>query len=86
MENNDYDRVEMYPMTIIYDRYGGTYSGGEWLAFPLEFHEVPDEVCGCDGECMWFWDYYKGFVGKGRCPEEARDNLIALFYKDFYKE
>src|SRR5260370_17595963 len=30
------------PVTITPDRYGGTYSGGAWLAFPLPPFEVPD--------------------------------------------
>ena len=28
---------EMYPLTIIKDRYNGTYSGGMYLAFNLEY-------------------------------------------------
>lgn len=24
---------DIYPLTIIQDRYGGAYSGGRWLAF-----------------------------------------------------
>ena len=71
--------VDMYPLTITKDRYSGTYSGGEWLAFPLEASGVPEEIDGDDIECMTFWDEYKGIVGKGGSMEEAiqslRDNI-----------
>ncbi len=28
-----------YPLTIVADRYGGAYSGGNYVAFPLHFDE-----------------------------------------------
>lgn len=65
-----------YPTTIIKDRYNGTYSNAEWLAFPMDFWDVPDEVEGGDGECMMFWDTYKEPVGKGDTPEDAYKDLI----------
>ena len=65
-----------YPTTIICDRYRGTYSGAEWLAFPLDYFKVPDEVDGEDSECMMFWDSYDGVVGKGDTPQEAIGDLI----------
>lgn len=65
-----------YPTTIIRDRYDGTYSGAEWLAFPLDYFNVPDEVDGGDPECMMFWDSYDGVVGKGDTPQEAMGDLI----------
>lgn len=64
-----------YPTTIINDRYHGCYSGAEWLAFPLERDEVPEEVGGEDMEEMCFWDDYKGIVGKGATPEQALVDL-----------
>lgn len=66
-----------FPTTIIQDRYNGTYSGAVWLAFPLDFWNVPDEVEGGDGECMMFWESYDGEVGKGSTPELAMANLVA---------
>lgn len=62
-----------YPTTIVADRYGGTYSNGGWLAFPLD--EIPPEVDGGDIECMEFWQNYKDPVGKGNTPDDALDNL-----------
>lgn len=65
-----------YPTTIICDRYDGTYSGANWLAFPLDYYNIPDEVDGGDIECMMFWDSYDGVVGKGDTPQEAKNDLI----------
>jgi len=65
-----------YPTTIIRDRYNGTYSGGDWLVFPLDYWNVPKEVDGDDSECMMFWDSYKGCVGKGYTKEEAFSDLV----------
>ena len=67
-----------YPTTIIADRYDGTYSNAEWLAFPCLLEQVPKEVDGEDGECMFFWNNYKKIVGKGKTPQEAFDNLKEL--------
>jgi hypothetical protein len=64
---------EEYPTTIVADRYGGSYSGAAWLAFP--FDECPLGVDGGDLECMEFWDNYKGPVGKGNTPDNALENL-----------
>lgn len=66
-----------YPTTIVNDRYSGTYSGAEWLAFPLDYWNVPEEVDGGDSECMMFWEDYDGVVGKGNTPELAMANLVA---------
>ena len=41
---------EVYPVTIIDDRYGGCYSKGAFLAFNLESWGVPEEVWGGDIE------------------------------------
>lgn len=65
-----------YPTTLVADRYSGTYSGGKWLAFPLDYWNVPAEVDGGDIECMMFWDTYDGVVGKGNTPQEAMEDLI----------
>lgn len=67
----------LYPTTIVADRYTGTYSGGEWLAFPLNFWDIPEEIGADDVTCMLFWDDYDGVVGKGNTPELAMANLVA---------
>ena len=64
-----------YPTTIIYDRFGGIYSEGKWLAFPLEHYNVPPEVDGGDVVSSVFWNYYSEPVGKGSSPEQPFANL-----------
>lgn len=66
----------LYPLTITADRYGGTYSGAPWLAFPDEPGDVPADVFGEDGECAMFWSAYKYPVGKGSTPQEANEDLV----------
>jgi predicted Abi (CAAX) family protease len=65
-----------YPTTIIKDRYQGTYSDGKWLAFPIDYHQVPKDIDSGDIECMMFWDSYTGCVGKGNTVEEAFSDLV----------
>lgn len=65
-----------YPLTIIKDRYAGTYSGGNYIAFPNYYYEIPsDGPNGGDLECSDFWGEYNGFVGLGLTPSEALINL-----------
>ena len=64
-----------FPTTIINDRYGGSYSNGGWLAFPLEPHEVPIDVYGSDLACIMFWDEYTEPYGLGETPQGAFDDL-----------
>ena len=75
---------DIYPLTIICDRYSGTYSGGAYLAFNLDFDEIPAEVNADDVSCAGFWveeaDNYK--IGKGSCIDEALDNLVELLNKE----
>jgi len=66
-----------YYTTIIYDRYGGIYSGGKWLAFPeAEAPDGPLRSDGChEGSVEEFWDSYVELVGKGASPEAALADL-----------
>ena len=47
-----------YPLTIVADRYGGCYSGGNFLAFPCDYNEIENEVAGSDHECQHYWDTF----------------------------
>ena len=83
MEHNEFKPFvedEIYPLTIISDRYTGAYSGGEYLAFNLDFDKIPQGVLGDDLSAMEFWDYYSKdyIVGKGSCIDQALDNLVEL--------
>lgn len=72
-------RIELemsYPLTIISTRYGGTYEGGKFVAFPCEEWAIPDDVQGGDVECMAWWDRYAEGVGRGATPDAALADLI----------
>jgi hypothetical protein len=69
-----YDIVQ--PVTITPDRYGGTYSGGAWLALPLDPSEVPDEPFGGDAFAATWWHGLGDVpVGRGDSPTAAYDDL-----------
>lgn len=74
---------ELYPLTIIRDRYNGVYSGASWLAFNLDYNEIPDAVCGSDIDCLNFWqnEGKDMVVGKGAYPQEALNDLYWKVWK-----
>lgn len=74
---------DIYPVTVICDRYTGTYSGALWTAWNLDFWEVPREVEGDDSDCWNFWGSHtqKAYpVGRGNSPQEAFDDLCAILH------
>ena len=78
---------DIYPLTIIADRYTGVYSGGEYLAFNLEFIEIPSEVIGNDVECRNFFDNNTNLVyGRGNTPDEAIKDLAKQMKGDTYED
>lgn len=68
-------RREIYPVTIVLDRYGGVYSGGKWVAYNQYFDLVPPEVDDGDIECHRFWLQNDMPVGRGNTPDEALADL-----------
>ena len=64
-----------YPLTIIADRYGGVYSKGNFVAFPVDYYNVPHGASASDNGCSDFWKNYTGYVGLGATPVEAYENL-----------
>lgn len=64
-----------YPTTVTRARYGGTYSGASWHAWPLEPQQVPLDATGSDVACATFWDDYSEPVGLGNTPNEAVEDL-----------
>ncbi len=67
---------DIYPLTIVKDRYSGTYSGALYTAWNLAHNEVPRAVSGSDNECIAFWDEdVKNLVGRGNTIEEAVADL-----------
>ena len=67
---------EIYPLTIINDRYTGTYSGGIFTAWNMDYHEIPTDPDEDDVTCMLFWAKTDIIVGRGETPQEAVDDLI----------
>lgn len=67
----------IYPLTIVYDRYMGTYSGGRWTAWCVDADLIPEAIHSDDISCSEFWSkeakHYH--IGKGDSPEEAVRNL-----------
>ena len=69
---------DIYPLTVVKDRYTGVYSGGKFTAWNLEPYEVPLEICDGDGPCMNFWDRKEVLAGCGETPTEAIIDLAHL--------
>ena len=67
--------MDVYPLTVIKDRYNGVYSGASYLAFNLDFYLIPPDVDGDDPTCANFWLNYEGIVGKGSTANEAFSDL-----------
>lgn len=85
MENKE----TLYPLTIIADRYLGTYSKGSFIAWNLDFYNIPKDIDAGDITCGMFWNNiknelevlsykhkYKVQVGLGSDPEEAINDLM----------
>ena len=65
---------DIYPLTVIRDRYNGTYSGASYLAFNLDSNLVPSEVHESDGHCSYFWDLIdEGNFVEGKVARDYRD-------------
>ena len=63
-----------YPITIVKDRYTGTYSEGEWIAFGLDPAAIPTEPFEDDVTAAGYW-----------CAGEVRDEagpIVALNKND----
>ncbi len=70
---------KIYPLTIVRDRYTGTYSGGKYTAWNVELEEIPTEIADNDVPCRNFWyeqeDNPTYIVGKGDTVSEALADL-----------
>lgn len=66
----------LWETTIILDRYGGTYSGAAWTAWPYPEYQIPEYAQAGDVECRDFWEDHKDFpIGRGNTPNEALADL-----------
>lgn len=67
----DKELPNIYPLTVVNDRYNGTYSGGKYTAWKLYPWGIPEAVFGDDNSC---WDYFRSthdIYGCGDTPDEA---------------
>jgi hypothetical protein len=89
VELEELAKGNIYPVTIVMDRYNGIYSNGIWLAFNLDPCDIPDEIGGDDPTEMIFWrehDETKLPIGKGATPDEAIEDLkkkIKRYYESW---
>lgn len=69
--------MAVYPLTIIRDRYDGFFSGAKYIAWNLEYYDIPYEASSNYYECEEFWGCYSNnyVIGKGATPEEALKDL-----------
>lgn len=71
--------TDLYPITIIKDRYNGVYSGGKWTAWNCRPWRVPEDIFEDDVSCMEYWNksehYDDPFCGVGETIEDAIEDL-----------
>ncbi len=75
--------TEVYPLTIVKDRYNGKYSGGVYTAWKLNRNDIPEEVYSNETIASKFWKMMLGYIGEnrifvgfGNTPDEALKDLI----------
>ena len=68
--------LDLYPVTIVTDRYSGCASGGAYLAFYCDPWDVPGEIDDADAIADAFWRTTKEPIGRGHTPQEALDDLL----------
>jgi hypothetical protein len=74
----------MYPVRIYQDRYGGSYSGGAWIAIDmkraaLEISAIEEGILGSDVEVREFWFSVRDadWIAVGPTPDSALAALEA---------
>ena len=85
--------IELYPVAIVQDRYGGGYSGGMWLAvvdcteaiagrsrIDWVLNEGPS---GGDGDAAEFWCDPPSWIAAASNPDAA---LLAVLAKNGYED
>lgn len=76
---------DIFPLTIVKDRYMGVYSGGLFTAWNMYSECVPEEISDDDCTTFDFWnnDSKRYIIGIGKTPDEAvRDLYLKLKRRD----
>lgn len=77
----------LWPITVCLDRYGGHFSGGQWIAFHALPNQVPSEPFDDDEPIVSdFWDGWRSgrtsghypLMAVGRTPELAVTRIRKL--------
>lgn len=81
------NKIDIYPLTIVCDRYTGVYSGGRYTAWNLQPYAVPEEIYSDDCSCADFWLDNDLVVGLGDSPESAAFDLFCklIEWSDTYE-
>jgi hypothetical protein len=89
VELEELSKGNIYPVTVVMDRYMGTYSGAQWLAFNLDPCDVPEEIGGDDPTETIFWREHDAEnlpIGKGETPDQAIADLkekVKRYYENW---
>lgn len=79
--STDYS-FQIYPLTIVRDRYNGVYSGAKFTAWHCEAESIPEGVNGDDVGCDECWDEiehsseWENQIGYGNTIDEAIEDLF----------
>lgn len=81
--DNEMDKIydDIFPLTIVKDRYMGVYSGGLFTAWHMYSEYVPEEIGDDDCTAFDFWnnDSKEYIIGIGKTPDDAvRDLYLKL--------
>lgn len=69
---------DIYPLTIITERYQGAYSGAVFTAWNKSADEIPRDIDGSDTACAAFWkNANRAEIGFGDTPDKAYQDLCA---------
>ncbi|WP_328995031.1 hypothetical protein OG394_10870 [Kribbella sp. NBC_01245] len=66
---------EIWPVTIVPARYGGTYEPGPWLAFPNHPDALPIDWDAGDLLAGRYYAEHSQEMGAGMTPSEAYEDL-----------
>ena len=93
VEHVSKEAEDLYPVFIVMDRYGGTYSGGAYTAWNMCIDDIPSQIFGDDVTCGCWWDKYKDIlednpnniykVGFGYTPAEALNDLAVRIHFEY---
>ena len=71
----DKEISDIYPLTVVSDRYTGTYSGGEYTAWNLYPEDIPKAIFSDDDTCCDYFRTTRDIYGRGDTPNEAAIDL-----------